>query len=532
MQKYAPLLIIAAGLLVYYNSLTAPFVFDDVNSIIENPSIHQVWTALLPPHGMGSTVEGRPVFNLSLAVNYALGGLQTVGYHELNLLIHILAALTLYEIARRTLKLPRLAKQFAADADILGLAIALIWMVHPLLTESVTYVSQRAESLMGLFYLLTLYCFLRGVESGETKKWYRLSVAACLLGMGTKEVMASAPLIVLLYDRTFLAGTFREAWRQRKGFYGGLAATWLALAYLVVTNSSRGGTAGFGTEMGWWPYALTQCRAIVLYLKLSVWPHPLIFDYGMGQVLEPGSTLPYALILAALVIGTVVALWRRPMMGFLGAWFFAILAPSSSVVPVASQTIAEHRMYLPLVAMVAAVVLGIYTLIGLRSLGMFLALAVGLGWTSVRRNEDYRSAWALWSDTLRKLPGNPRVYLNLGYTLFQEGHPREAIQEYDKALEVDPNYFEVYNNLGITWFALGDTQQGLKYFQKAVQLKPKWGPAHYNLGYAFERVGRVQEAISEYQQTLQLDPDFAAATKALARLQSGQKAIVLPATKN
>lgn len=226
-RKLVPLLLVIAGILAYHNSLFTPFVFDDSVSITLNRTIRHlwpVWEALLPPHRTGLPVEGRPVVNFTLAVNYALGGVTPWGYHALNLAIHILAGLTLFGIARRTLLRPAMSGRFGAEATSLALAIALLWTVHPLQTEAVTYVVQRAESLMGLFYLLTMYCFIRGVESRWPGRWYALSVAACLLGMGSREVMVSAPLMVLFYDRTFVAGSFPEAWKRRWWLYRGWPA--------------------------------------------------------------------------------------------------------------------------------------------------------------------------------------------------------------------------------------------------------------------------------------------------------------------
>src|SRR5271170_509528 len=153
-------LIVAAGLLAYRKSYGGPFVFDDPPSILYNATIRHLWpfwSVLRPPHGEGITVGGRPVLNLSLAVNYAISGTRVWSYHALNLLIHILAGLTLFGIVRRTLE--RVGSGDLARPYLLGLAITLLWILHPLQTESVTYVVQRAESLMGLFYLLTLYCF-------------------------------------------------------------------------------------------------------------------------------------------------------------------------------------------------------------------------------------------------------------------------------------------------------------------------------------------------------------------------------------
>ena len=202
--KFIPLLVVVAGLAAYHNSFTGAFVFDDLPSITENITIRHLWPLtgpLTPPHGGGLTVEGRPLINLSLALNYAVGGLNVWGYHAFNLAVHILAALVLYGIVRRTLLTERLRGRFGNAAAGLALAVALIWVVHPLQTEAVTYIVQRAESLMGLCYLLTLYCFMRGAVPGATKLWQVGAVAACAMGMASKEVMISAPIIALLYDR-------------------------------------------------------------------------------------------------------------------------------------------------------------------------------------------------------------------------------------------------------------------------------------------------------------------------------------------
>ena len=286
-------LIVLATLAAYANSFQGVFVFDDQPSIVDNPTIRHlwpIWRVLFPP-SHGETVSGRPLLNLTFAVNYALGGLNPWGYHAVNLAIHVLAALPLFGILCRTLRLPPLRDRFGRSATLPALAISLLWAVHPLQTESVTYVAQRAESLCGLFYLLTLYCFIRGATIDPASRsavrrpplWYSAAIFSCLLGMATKEVMATAPLMVLLFDRTFLAGSFAQALRRRWGLYLGLAATLGGLAYLVVaTPAGRGGTAGFATPeaLGAWEYIRSQPAAILHYLRLAVWPHPLCIDYG------------------------------------------------------------------------------------------------------------------------------------------------------------------------------------------------------------------------------------------------------------
>jgi hypothetical protein len=255
----------------------------------------------------------------------------------------------------------------------------------------VTYTVQRVESLMGLFYLLTLYGFIRAAASPRPAIWQVCTVATCLLGIATKEVMATAPVLVLLYDRTFVAGTFREGWRRRWRLYLGLAATWLALAAMVAsTGWNRGGASGFNVGVTPWAYWLTQFEAVARYLWLSVWPHPLVIDYGTFWVHDAGQVAGYALVVVALAAATVWALGRAPQAGFLGAWFFVILAPTC-VVPGTIQMIVEHRMYLPAAAVVTLGVLGIHAAIGRRSWVLFAALALGLGVLTARRNADYRS---------------------------------------------------------------------------------------------------------------------------------------------
>jgi tetratricopeptide (TPR) repeat protein len=363
---------------------------------------------------------------------------------------------------------------------------------------------------MGLWYLLTLYGFIRGsTQAGKGGGWYLVSGAACLLGMATKEVMVSAPLVVLLYDRTFVAGTFREAWRRRRGYYLGLAATWLLLAALLAEGAGRGGTAGFGAGVTGWHYGLTQCRAVVHYLWLVVWPHPLVFDYGTGTVGSLGQVWPEALILLGLVGATVWALWRKPVWGFLGASFFAILAPSSSVVPVATQTIAEHRMYLPLAIPVALIVLGLHRLAGRGSLVICGLLALGGSWLTVQRNHDYGTAERLWADTVVKFPANGRAHHELGKALFDQGRAGEALPYFQASIRLQPGVPEPHYNCGLALAALGRPAESMEEYRAALRLQPAYADAHNNLGIVLLAEGRPAEAEAEFRAAILNKPDYA-----------------------
>jgi tetratricopeptide (TPR) repeat protein len=329
--------------------------------------------------------------------------------------------------------------------------------------------------------------------------------------MASKEVMVSAPLMVWLYDRTFVAGTFRKAWRQHGRYYFCLAATWLVLGWLVIGTGGRGGTAGFGAGVAWWAYGLTQFQAVTRYLWLTVWPQNLIFTYGT-ELAKPGiEIVPYVLLVVLLAAGTLTALRRAPGIGFLGAWFFLVLAPSSSVIPVATETMAEHRMYLALAPVVVLAVLGVYRLIGKGSVVVSLALALVLAWLTFHRNETYRSALAIWSDTVVKCPNNPQAHNNLGIALADQGRTGEAIAQYQTAIAIKPDYAEAYNNLGNSLLQNGRVNEAVIQFQNAIKTEPNNADIHNNFGKALLQNGRVDEAVIQFQNALAIQPNHAKA---------------------
>jgi tetratricopeptide (TPR) repeat protein len=540
-------LIAAAAFVAYHRTFSVPLLLDDHHNIAGNPTIRRLWPPpgpLSPPAGDGITVGGRPLLNLSFALDYAVSGTEVWSYHAVNLAIHVLTGVVLFAVVRRMLVLSRPGAG-AGDPLLPALAVALLWTLHPLQTESVTYVTQRAESLVGLLYLLTLYGFIRATAAAEPRLWYALTIAACLLGMASKEVMVSAPLVVALYDRTFIAGSLREAWRLRRGLYVGLFATWLPLAYLVAGTAGRGGTAGWSTEVPWWAYALTQCRAIVHYLRLSLWPSPLVFDYGLAVVRDPYEVVAEAALLLLLLALAAVALRRWPRIGFLAAFFFALLAPSSSVIPIATQTMAEHRMYLPLAAILTLIVVGLHACFGARAVWACFLWAAVLGWLTFDRNQDYRSELSLWEDTVAKAPSNARAHSNLGKALLdaqrteaafahlaesvrlgpplpaahynlglildRQGRKAEARRHYEAAVRINPRYAEAHVNLGVALLETGAVAGALPHLQTAVALAPDLAAAHCTLADALTMSGRLEEAAQRYAEALRLAPDYAVA---------------------
>lgn len=511
--RLAVIALIAAVGLVYANSLRAPFLFDDADAVLNNPTIRHLGSLdVLKPPADGSATTGRPIVNLSFAISYYLSGERVWSYHALNGVIHTLAALTLMGLVRSTLLRPRWRETFGQAAPWIAFFTALLWAVHPLQTESVTCVAQRTELLCGLFYLLTLYAFTRGTEvapsgSGAQKRWLGSSVIFCLLGMGSKEVMVSAPFMVLLYDRTFVSGSFSAAWRTRAGYYCALAATWLFLVALVLTSGGkRGIAAGLGLGVSGWAYLLKQCEALVQYLKLSIWPSPLVLDYGTDVIGSIGEVWWQGLVVLALIAGTAWALRRRPAIGFIGAWFFVILAPSSSFVPLVTQTMAEHRMYLPLAAIIAMVVTATYRRFGFWTWAVAGGVATVFSIITIARNHDYRSGLVIWTDTVNKRPESARAQVNLGAELLHEDRRIEAIARFQRAVQLRPNYVAAHYNLGVALLQESRIPEAITAFEIALKLAPAHPDAHLNLGNALVRARRTAEAVLHYEAALRFHP--------------------------
>jgi tetratricopeptide (TPR) repeat protein len=314
--------------------------------------------------------------------------------------------------------------------------------------------------------------------------------------MATKEVMVSAPLVVLLYDRAFCAGSLRAAWRRRYGLYLCLASTWLLPGWLEWSMGTLSSEPGLSDEdFTWWSYLWTQPGVILHYLRLALWPANLCLDYAWHAAQNVGDVLWPALVVIGLWLLTIWALVKQPGWGMLGIWFFAVLAPSSSFLPL-EQAAFEHRMYLPLAAMVTGVVVGgflagrwlvrrgVISRLAAQVIGgtLVLGAAAALGSITFDRNLDYRSEFAIWADTAAKAPNNPRACYNVGVILAARGKIDEAIAQYNKALEIKPNYAR----------------------------------AHGNLGSALARSGRIDEAIVQYQTVMKIDPGDAMAYNNIA----------------
>jgi len=521
-RRLHPLLIVALTFVAYHATFTAPFLFDDAQ-FVKGSTLHTLSWAMV----QGTT---RPLVQLSLALNWAAGGTDVVGYHVVNFAVHVLAALALYGIVRRTLAATRFAPRWRDVAPELALATSLVFALHPLQTESVSYVIQRAESLMGFFYLATLYAVIRGVGAAPrpwpAAAWYAAAITACGLGMLTKPVMVTAPVIVLLYDRVFVAGSWARAWRERGALHGALFATWLLLGLLLGGGAHESAaTSGFAMrDVTWGEFVRSQPGVILRYLQLVVWPHGLVLDYGWPPAVDAAVVMP-TLVLAGIIGGAAWAVRGVPALGFLVGAFLVTLAPSSSVIPIRDLAF-EHRMYLPLAALATLLVTGGWALLPRARLAtaserrvagaVAASVVAALTLLTIDRNHDYRSPIAMWTDVTTKRPANTRAWSNLAQALMAEGRADDAMTAARTALQLDPDFPDAHIHLGHALAARREYAAAERHYADAVRLNPDSSEAQNNWGAVLADQKRYADAEPHYVEALRLTPDYAEAMNNLA----------------
>ncbi len=512
------LVIVAAVVAAYANSFLAPFHFDDQRAIVNNPYVRRITSPLaaLADRNLGAM---RPLALCSFQWNFAAGGLNKAGYHAVNLAIHVLAALTLFGIVRRTLLRSDVPPKYGRWAAPLAAAVALLWAVHPLQTESVTYIVQRCESLAGMFYLLTLYCAIRSDGDDKAWLWQCAAVVACACGVLTKEVAVTAPVAILAYDRIFLAIGWRELFARRGLLYAGLFGTWGIMAALLTSAPDISTWGGFSYDKTTpLQYALTQTEVILHYLRLAFWPSGQCLDYAWPPVVKVGDAWVALAVIAALVAATIVALCFRPKWGFLGLWFFLVLAPTSSILPI-EDTAVEHRMYLPLAAVVCGSVFVTYEVsvrtasaVGLpraaarmvMSLGLLL-VAWALAIATARRNYDWRSPGAIWASAVAQSPHNPRAHFNLAAAAWKAGDYDSAARHATETLRLDSDFAEAHNLRAGLYANEGRLDDAAEAARAAIKINPNLALAHTVLGKILAQQEQWDQAVSHLERALALN---------------------------
>jgi tetratricopeptide (TPR) repeat protein len=501
-------LIAALGVVAYVNAPGHPFLFDDLGAIVDNQTIRSLWTSLRGgPEQLPSA--GRPLLNASFAINYAFGDLAPWGYHAINLSVHVLCATVLFALTRRVIRLPRMPAYLKGRESGFATALALLWVVHPMNSEIVNYATQRSEAMMALALLSTLYFGVRAITAERQTWWYAASVVACAAGMACKESMVAAPVLMLLLDATFNSGGLLSAVRERPWYYAGLFATEILLVLLIV-DGPRSHSAGFSSGVSPWTYLLNQAPLIVHYLRLAVWPTRLVLDYGEPTLRTLEEVWPAAAVVLTLLVATLIAWFRVPATAFLGTWFFITLAPTSSLLPIATEVGAERRMYLPLVAVLSAILLAgarllqtiseprTRRIIATSAAGVVCAVFVSL---TLVRNSEYATGVSIWQTVVDRRPTG-RAHYYLGRQLRDAGRRDDAIAQYRLALDTNP---DAHFAMGFEFGVDGRHAEAVEYYRNFLRLKPldvNVPRAYHNLGRSLMALGRHEEAATAFREAL------------------------------
>lgn len=529
-RRFGPIVVIVvAALAAYWPSFGGAFVYDDLANIVDNPVIRQVW-----PATPWLDVGRRPLVSLTFVLNYAYGGLDVTGYHIVNFAVHACVCLALYGVVRRACGLKGMAE---GSSRALAFSAALLFAVHPLGTQGVTYVVQRSESMMALFYVLTIWALARAGGSSRAWVWLGVSVVCCALGMASKAVMVTAPLAALVFDRLFVASSWRELVRSRWWYYAGLLAAasilvfWDVVEGIIQPPPEYEATVGFAYE-GITPieYLLAQGGVILHYLKLVFVPTGLRIDYAWDRPASAAQALPSVAAVGSLVIMSVwFALVKRRAWAFCALAFFLILGPTSSFVPIKHLAF-EHRMYLPLACVLVLGVLGIRAVArraGWRAdavtVAVCVALSVPLGVLTFARNAQYRDPHAFWERNVALEPDSPAAWTNLANEQRKAGDLGEALSSYRLAAGLDPGVSSRWVRVGLLASELGDQPLALSSITRAVeQIDAKVARSHPDLQRVLRREqrfvwtsfagvllrdGRREAARAAFERAIEIDSD-------------------------
>jgi len=522
-------LILVLGLAAYSNSFHGSFQFDDFHQITKNQNIRTLTNAprFFTDAGMGSyytDLKGyRPVTYLSFAINYAADGYNTYGYHLLNFILHLLSAFFVYMVTRLVLR-----QAGYADPFLVALAASLVFALHPIQTGAVSYVSGRAAILAALFCLSSFYAFLRLRAAGGGSGWRGLSwaiLSSILFGLAllSKENASALLLIIVAYDVIFTMP-------DRGGVRISAGALLYALPYAAVFGAylaARRLASGFftksGEDYGVLQYMMSEAKALMLYIRLMFLPINQNADYDLHATMS----VDLGVVAAALLILVMLYLLYRlgsknPVAAFFGFWFFIALVPESSIIPITDIAV-EYRLYLPSVGfIVAAVVLAdgllkrrevLKKLLVLPLIAMLLVLTFS-------RNTVWATELSLWSDTVKKVPNSARAHANLGNAMMLGKRYMEGIFEFNRSLEINPFYTEsynVYNNLGICLFESGMKEEAIEQYRRALTVQPGYMEAYGNLGAAYFKMGRYYDAVETLTKAVVLDPSYSPCHLILAK---------------
>jgi tetratricopeptide (TPR) repeat protein len=546
------ILIALIGLLVYSNTFQAPFVFDDIVFIIENPVVKDIDYFISPSKADSLNIpiihpdiprllKIRPVAYLSLWANYMMGRFEVEGYHAVNIALHIINALLVYLIVSLTIRTPLLkTSALKGQSGVIALFSGLLFAAHPLQTEAVTYILQRCVVLAAMFYLLSIVAYIgsRISESNLSRYGlYLLSIVSAVLGMKTKESTFTLPVVIVVYEFLF----FNTAFNKRALLLIPILLTMLIIPLEYIDLSSDAGLAAMLDSASRYEnapprldYLLTQFRVIAGYIGLILFPVGQNMDHDQQvyhSFLEPQVVMSFLFL--SVVFGFGIYLYYRSRTADYGLriiafgifLFFLALFVESSVFPIREMMV-EYRVYMSGAGAFLALGTGAFLLLerlkqkAMRKIviSLLVVIPLVLSTASYARNSVWKSEISLWKDVVRKSPGKSRGHYNLGMLYQDKGLLDETIEHYRIALKLEPNHIKANYNLAIAYLDKGFYYNAIEYYRIALRLEPNLAMTHYNLGAAYDFKGFTDKAIEHYMTALRLKPDYVEAHYNLGRL--------------
>lgn len=510
----------------YSNSLNGPFHFDDIPFIVENQTIRDigdigaVWKGVLPQHS-------RFVAFYTFALNYHFNGLNVLGYHIVNLIIHIISSLLVWWFVLLLIGSPGINdKIITNNKNNIAFFSALLFVCHPAQTQAVVYITQRFASLATMFYLLALCMYLKGRYSRSGKLlWFFVSFIAVLLAMFTKEIAITIPIMVLVLEVMFLnpgkkADDFFMVFRNGKSWFLVLIAVMLLLIIpqqfgfsvhdqlfsVKISNSHDGDIITFAD------YIVTQFRVAMAFIRLLFVPIDQNVDHDFAlskSILEPAAFFSLLSFVALFVLG-IVYRSKDLLLSFGIFWFFITFSPN--FIP-RSDIMFEHKLYLISVGFCIFVVTMLFKFIKNPKIVIVILCIVTIVYSKLtyQRNKVWNSEVSLWEDIAKKSPKKWRVHYNLGseYSILKENEL--ALRSFNESIRLNPVNADSYNNRGNIYARTGRYGQALSNYNKAIEFDGKNAKAHNNRGSIYRIKGMYDKALAEYDRAIELDENYASA---------------------
>ena len=513
-------IILVLGTVIYSNSFDCTFHFDDIISIVNNDAIKDVSDI----NTIWKSNSRRFIAYLSLAINHHFGALNVWGYHFFNLMIHLTTSLLVYWLMFITLKTPNVKSLIPVkDHHWIALVVALIFVSHPLATQSVTYIIQRMASMVTLFYLFAIILYLKGrLNQGSTSLsigYFITALIAAIFALFTKENAFTIPLVILLVEISlFKRDKIVINFSKPRIILGCIVfLSFLLLLFSRVSSSffqTIPPSFGHTYTVTPWNYLLTQFSVIAKYIQLLCFPINLNFDYDYAisnSLIEPRTFLSLGFLLA--LVGLSIYLFKKQKLISFGImWFFITISIESSFIPLA-DLIFEHRTYLPSVGFFMILTVGIYQLVWQKNkkiaLGLIFLIIGTNSFATYQRNKIWKNEGTLWNDVIAKSPDKARPYLCRGNYYKNLKRNKEALSDFTKSISLNPAYIEPYNNKSTTLYNEGLLTEALSYLNYAIENSPDYTEAYINKGIVLATQKKYSKALENFNRAIEIDPNNA-----------------------